>query len=118
MMPALRRLENAESGVFLDRAAGSRHEHVFGIAEALDRQDGVDFFAFDQRQQVDDGLATALAAALRQLVNLDPVHAAGRREAQQEVMGVGDKEVFDEILVLGGGGLFARDRPGAGHGSR
>ena len=84
----------------LDGAHQGRHEDILVVREFLDRQDGVDPLAFFQREEIDDRLAAAVAAALRRFVNLEPVAAAAVGEAQDVVMGVGDKQLIDEILVL------------------
>ena len=46
---------------FLDGAHRGRHEHIVigreGAHIASQRQDHVDFFAFDQREHIDDGAA-------------------------------------------------------------
>ena len=71
------------------------------LAELLDRQDGGDLLVLANIDQVDDRLALGGAAPLGNLVDLEPVHAAGVGEAEQVVLGRGDEELFDEILFLG-----------------
>jgi hypothetical protein len=41
-----------------------------------------------------------LNAYLRRFVNLEPVAAAAVREAQDVVVGIGDEQAIDEIVVL------------------
>ena len=84
----------------LDRAHDGRHEDVLVVGEFLDRQHGIDPFAFFQREEIDDRLAAADPAALRRFVNLEPVAAAAVGEAQDVIVRVGDEQLVDEILVL------------------
>ena len=100
MMPALRGLEKSESGVFLTVPMTVAMKMYFVVDEFLHRQDGVDLFALFQREEIDDRLAAAGAAALRRFVNLQPVAAAAVGEAQDVVVGIGDEQVIDEILIL------------------
>jgi hypothetical protein len=45
---------------------------------------------------------------LPQRIDLEPVQFAAIRKAQQRVVGVGDEQLVDEILILdAGGGLAA-----------
>src|ERR1700691_1350272 len=54
------------------------------------------------------GSAARTAPALRQLEHPQPVDLAAIGKAQQRVVGVGDEELLDEVLVLDrGGGLAA-----------
>ena len=83
------------------RSLRSGHEYVMSVVELFHRQDGGDFLALLQREHVDHGFAAAVAAALRHLVDLDPVHAAAAGKAQHVVVGVGDEQALDEIVFLG-----------------
>ena len=51
-------------------------------------------------QEVHDRLAAGRRAELRQVVDLDPVHAARRREDQDVGVRRGDEQVLDEVLFL------------------
>ncbi len=82
-------------------AGGEKHELV--VAVLAHRQHRVDALVLLQRQQVDDRLAAAGVAGLRQLVDLHPVNAAAAGEAQQRVVGIGDEQLVDEILFLDAG---------------
>src|SRR6056297_2804816 len=90
----------------LDRALTRGEEDEFARLEVAHRQHCVDALFLLQRQQIHDGLAPRAAAGLRQLVDLQPVRLAPAGEAQQRVVGVGDEQVVDEVLVL-----HARGRP-------
>jgi hypothetical protein len=46
------------------------------------------------------GLPRLARATLRRFVDLEPIAAAAIGEAQDVVMGIGDKQMIDEILVL------------------
>ena len=56
----------------------------------------------EQRHQVDDRLAAAVAPALRHAVNLQPVNAAAVRKTQDVVVRVGNKKLLDKIVFLRG----------------
>src|SRR5690606_21658588 len=66
----------------LDRAARRGHEYVMVFAEFFYGQHDGDFFAIDQREHIDDGTAACTARTLRDLPDLEPVHAAAVGEAQ------------------------------------
>ena len=60
-----------------------------------------DLLAFRQVQQIDDRPALALAAQLRQVVDLLPVDAALVREEQQIGVRAGHEQVLDRVLFFG-----------------
>ncbi|MNK90865.1 hypothetical protein D3C87_1109340 [compost metagenome] len=91
----------------LDRAARRRHEDVVIFAEFLDRQHHRDLLAVSQREHVHDRLAAGIARALRHFPDLQPVHAAAVREAQQEVVRIGDEQLVDPVVFLHRRGLLA-----------
>ncbi len=108
MIPEGRGRENSdERGLLHDTFLGGE-EHVAVVAELLHREDRVDALVLVHLQQVHDRLAAAGAAALRDLVDLDPVDLALVREAQHVVVRVGDEELLDEVVFLRGGGLLPR----------
>src|SRR4029079_9773497 len=90
----------------LDRPLGRRHEHEAVADELLDRQDRGDLLVLEQRHQVDDRLPARDAAALRNVVHLEPVHAPAVGKAEDEIVRVGDEQVVDEIVLLGSGRLL------------
>src|SRR3569623_1010705 len=92
---------------FLHRAAGGRHEDEFVFFIFADRQNGGDALAFFQRQQIDDGFASRIAAGLRQLVDFFPIHLAAIGKTQNGVVGAGDQQPIDEDLFLHRGRRFA-----------
>ena len=107
MMPLARGRENAVSGCLLHRALARRHEHEVILVVLFDRQQGVDLLALAQRQQIDHGAAARAAPGERDFVDLQPVDLALVGETQHGVVGVGDEQLLDEILVLHGGGRLA-----------
>ncbi len=85
---------------FLDQAAArGEHHETLGV-ELAHRQHGADALALAQRQQVHDRPPAAAGTGQRQLVDLQPVHLAGVREAQQRVVAVGHEQALDEVLFL------------------
>ena len=89
------------------RPVGSGHEYEAVIDKLLDRQHRGDLFVLEQGDQVDDRLAARDAAALRHVVDLEPVDAPAIREAQNVIVRVGDEQVVDEIVFLGARRLLA-----------
>ena len=86
----------------LDHTLAGGHEDEEPRLVGAHREHGVDALALLQRQQVDHGPAAGGAARLGQFVDLEPVDPAAAGEAQHGVVGVGDEELVDEVLVLGG----------------
>ena len=107
MIPALRGRENAASPGLLDGPPPRRHEHVAALPEVPHREQRADALAFRERQEIDDRGAARRRARPRDLVDLEPVGETSVREAEQRVVGVGDEQAIDEILLLGPG----RDPP-------
>ena len=81
---------------------------MIGQGEIADGQAIGDLFALGQVQQIDDRPAAALAAELRQVVDLLPVDLAVVGEEQQIIVRAGDEQVLDRIFFLG---LRARSIP-------
>ncbi len=77
------------------------------FVEFLDRQNRGDLLAFLERKKIDDRPAARGALAFRRLINLEPVHPAAAGEAQDVVVGVGDEQAIDEIILLDRCRLFA-----------
>ena len=69
--------------------------------EVADGQDGADVFAGLEVEQALHGLALAGGADVGNLVDLEPVDAAGVGEAEQEGVGGIDDELGDEVLFAG-----------------
>mmetsp|Transcript_70446 Transcript_70446/g.165983 ORF Transcript_70446/g.165983 Transcript_70446/m.165983 type:complete len:904 (-) Transcript_70446:3267-5978(-) len=95
----------------LHRAHGRSHEDEVILREAAElagewQHDG-DLLAGLQREHVDDGLAARRARALRHLPDLEPIDAAAVGEAQDPIVGVGDEELVDPVVIFGGRGLLA-----------
>src|SRR5437870_2267212 len=56
--------------------------------------------ALAEREEVDHGLALGLPAALRDLVDLQPVHLAQRGEEEKVRVRRGDEEVLDDVFLF------------------
>ena len=87
-----------------DRAVGGGEHDVQAAPFLLilgKRQDGGDGFALRQRQQVDHRPALGVGAALGQAPDLHAVDAAEVGEEQHRIVGRGDEQLGDRILVLG-----------------
>ena len=91
----------------LDHAGTGGHEDVAVAFVVAHRQDGVDLLIRFQRQQIDDRLAAGVASGLRQFIDLEPVDLALIREAEDGVVGAGDEQLVDEVLVPGRSGDLA-----------
>ena len=89
-----------QGGLFYRPGAG-RHEDEVPFVIFLDRQDGMDALPLTQGQEVDHRSAPRRRPGLRQFVDFEPVDLAQAGEAQDRVVGMGDEEFVDEILVLG-----------------
>src|SRR3546814_15706614 len=83
--------------VVLDRTGGGTRTHKLSI-ETQDSRDAL--FRLQRRNQVDDGLATRIAATLRQLEHTQPVHLANAREEQQSTVGAGTKQGIDLNFIF------------------
>ena len=107
MMPEARGRENADSGVFLTVPRLVAMNTKCCSSNCLIGSSALIFSPSLERQQVDDRLAARAAPGLRQLEHAQPVDLAAVGEAQQRVVGVGDEELLDEILVLDRGRRLA-----------
>ena len=86
----------------LDGAVAGGEEDVLGFFfEVADREDGDDFFAGLEVEQRGHGLAFAGGADVGDLVDLEPVDAAGVGEAEQVGVGGVDDELGDEVFFAG-----------------
>ncbi len=89
-------------GRLLDGAvAGGEEDVVALVGEVADGEDGDDFFAGLEGDERGHGLAFAGGADVGDLVDLEPVDAAGVGEAEQVGVGGVDDELGDEVLVAG-----------------
>ena len=77
------------------------------ILVALDRQNHGDLLAFNQREHIDDWLATRGATTLRHFPNFEPIHPTAIGEAQNNVMGVRNEECVNPIFILSSCSLLA-----------
>ena len=95
----------------LDRAHGRGHEDiVIRRKAALVARQGKnhrDFLTLLQGEHVDDGSATGTPRARRHFPHLEPVKSAPVGKAQDVVVRVGNKELVNPVVFLGGGSLFA-----------
>ena len=91
---------------FFHHALRGGEEDVLVFGEFAHSEDGADFFAFFQLDDVVNRATAAVASAFRQFVNLNPVALAEIGETHQIVMRVRDKQGLDEVFVFGGRRLF------------
>ena len=92
---------------FFHHALCGGEEDVLVFRELADGQDGADFFAFFQLDNVVDRTTAAVAAAFRQFVHFNPMALAQIGKAHQIIMRIGNKQGFDEVFVFGCCCLFA-----------
>ena len=85
---------------FLHVAPGRGHEDEAILRLRVHGQDRGDALALVELQQIHHRPPAGRAARHRYLVDLDPVHLAEIGETQQRVVGVGDQQVLDKILVF------------------
>ncbi len=100
MMPLVRGREKAVERRLLDRAAARGEEHELILFVGRHGQHGINALVFLERQQIHDRAPARPRARLRYLVDLQPIHFAAAREAQQRVVRVGHEQLIDEVLVL------------------
>ena len=78
----------------------AQHDVVVGaLVEAAHRQRRAHALALGELEHVHERLAARGASELRQLVDLQPVHAAAGGEEQDVGVGRGDEEALDEVLL-------------------
>ena len=87
-------------GRLLHHAARRREHEVLVLGELAAGDDGRDLLALLKRKQVDDRGAAGLAGAHGQLMHLEAVHLAARREEQHIFMGAGDEHLVDDVVFL------------------
>ncbi len=97
---ALHRTGEIGQAGLLHRTVGRGKKHVFVLDKLGDRQNRIDLLTVFQRQQINDRLAARSRTSLRHIVYLHPVHAPLIGEAQDEIMGIGDEQVVDEVIIL------------------
>ena len=100
-------IPSALSGVLYSRerrllhdAVLGRAEEVLGLLEVPGLDDGAHLLVLAERQQVDDRAALRLARPERQLVHLQAVDLADGGEEEDVVVGRGDEEVLDVVVLL------------------
>ena len=94
-----RRVVRGELGL-LDHPLPRREHEVLRLREVARGDDRLHVLVLPEREQVDDRAPLRLAGAERKLVHLEPVHLADGREEEDVVVGGGDEEVLDVVLVL------------------
>ena len=97
--PAVDVREFGEGGAFDDAVFGGE-EDVLAGGEGADGEQGDHGLAFAQLKQVDDGLAEGGAGRLGDLVGVFLEDAALAGEEEEGVVGFGDEDAVDEVLVL------------------
>ena len=84
----------------LDDAVLRREDEVLRLLEVARLHDGAHGLVLPEREEVDDRAALRLARAERQLVHLEAVDLADVREEEDVVVGRGDEEVLDVVVLL------------------
>ena len=96
---------------FLDGSHRSRHKNILISRESAlftgQGQDDGDLLALLQGKHVDDWTATRSARAGGHFPHLEPVKPAPVGKAQNVIMSIGDKQLVNPIVFLGGSRLFA-----------
>ena len=90
----------AFSSVFLTTPFFVPKTRYFASSKLPGLDHGADGLVLAERQEVHDRAALRLTGAERKLVHLQPVDLADVREEEDVVVGRGDEEVLDVILVL------------------
>ena len=93
--------EVLEFGLLHGAVAGDEEDVLAFLFEIADGEHGADGLAGLERDEVAHVLALAGGADVGNLVDLQPVDAAGAGEDQDVGVGGGDEELLDEILVAG-----------------
>ena len=89
-------------GGLLDGAVAGGEEDVLALfVEVADGEDGDDFFSGLEGDERGHGLALACGGDVGDLVDLEPVDAAGVGEAEKIGVGGVDDELGDEVFVAG-----------------
>ena len=94
-----RRVVGGELGL-LDQALRGREDQVLALAEVACRLHGHHPLLVAQRQHVHQGAALRGARALRQLVDLEPIHLAAVGEEEHPVVRRADVQVLDVVALL------------------
>src|SRR5690606_38543908 len=83
----------------LDAPLAGAEEQVAALVEAADRHQRADRLIGLQRDQIDDRHALGGAPGVRQLVHLELVDPAARREEEQRVVCAGRDQVLDVVFL-------------------
>ena len=93
--------EVLERGLLDGAVAGGEEDVLAVFVEVADGEDGDDFFAGLEVDERGHGLALAGGADVGDLVDLEPVDAAGVGEAEEIGVGGVDDELRDEVFFAG-----------------
>ena len=97
--PRVRELH--EGGLFHRSVARGEEDILAFFFQVASLHDGAEFFVFLETHQAGNGFAASGRRGFRNLVHLQPVHAALSREQKDVAVRRGDEEVLDEILFFG-----------------
>ena len=96
---------------FFHRAHSSGHEDIAVVREgpciACQWQHHRDFFSLLQRKHVHNGATSRPTGAFGHFPNLEPVESPAIGKAQYVVVGVGNEELVNPIVLFGGRGQFS-----------
>ena len=81
------------------RASIRGQEHVTVFGKLLNRQNKADLFVFFERQQIDNRAPARVGLAFGQIKHVDGVDLTSRREAQDDVMRVGQEEGLNDVVA-------------------
>ena len=98
-----------------DRRDGWRRTNT-GLVKLFDRNDRLIVFALLDLDQIDDRRAAGRPAHFRNLVRFEPVHLPFVGEKQRLLMGIGNEQMFDEIVFFRPHADHAACRPASGCG--
>jgi len=94
-------LVGRQNGLLDDAVFGGHQQIVHIVVEFADTDNGGQFFIRTHFNDVGQSPSARLAAAFRNVIGFEPVHAARLRKAEQIVVRGGRKDVLNEVLFLG-----------------
>ena len=99
-MPLVAHVPVGREQRLLHRALAGGEDQALVVGELPHRHQRRDLLGRLDGDAVDHRLAPRRAARLRDLVDLEPVELAGVGEEEQVVVGAGDEEVLDPVVLL------------------
>ena len=99
-LPGFQHLSKFRQGRLLHHAVFGRHKDEMIVFKRIHRECDRNFFAFLQRQEVDDGLALRVAGAFGNHIDVQSIDAAQVAEAEHLAVSVGDEDLFNDVAFL------------------